>query len=226
MKSLRIALVGLVIALTSIFAVTAKANNPSLTVSGVTLTWPATIYMPVSSSQVTMTITNNSGRELLYAKYSITDRFGTQVADASKISVPVGANSITANWYATYIDRGTAPFTLTFYIEYFTSAGLPNPPPVSTQFDFTSRSSGSTSPAPTVTVTATPAPAPTVTVTATPAPAPTVTVTATPAAIVDPFFKNEVTRLQNELTILRDDFNLLKKRMDKICKVKPKPKFC
>jgi hypothetical protein len=81
-------------------------------------------------------------------------------------------------------------------------------------------------PAPTVTVTASPAPAPTVTVTASPAPAPTVTVTTTAAPVVDPYFKNEALRLQGELNAMRTEFDALKVKVAKICKVKPKPKYC
>ena len=217
MKSLRLLLVGLLLSITGIFAVSAQAADPSLTVSGVTLSWPAVIYQPVSSSQVTMSIANNSGRTLLYAKYSIKDKFGTQVADGSKIDVPGGINSITENWYASDINKGTAPFTLTFFIQYYSSAGIPNPAPVSTSFEFASRSGGTTTPAPTptVTVTATPAPAPTVTVTATPAPAPTVYVT-------NPSDKN----LTDLVTSLKSQVNLLNAKLKKICAVKPKPKNC
>ena len=217
MKSLRLLLVGILLSITGVFTVSAQAADPSLTVSGVTLSWPAVIYQPVSSSQVTMSIANNSGRTLLYAKYSIKDKFGTQVAYGSKVSVPGGLNSITENWYANDINKGTAPFTLTFFIEYYSNAGIPNPAPVSAAFQFTSRTGGGTTPAPapTVTVTATPAPAPTVTVTATPAPAPTVYIT-------NPSDKN----LIDLVTSLKSQVSLLNAKLKKICAAKPKPKGC
>lgn len=229
MKSLRLLLVGLLLSITGIFTVSAQAADPSLTISGVTLSWPAVIYQPVSSSQVTMLITNNSGYSLLTAKYSIKDKFGTQVADGSKIGVPGGLNSITENWYARDIDKGTAPFTITFSIEFFATSGVPNAAPASAAFQFASRTGGGTTPAPapTVTVTATPAPAPRVTVTATPAPAPTVTVTATPAPAPTVFVTNPSDKNLNDLvTSLKSQVNLLNAKLKKICAVKPKPKNC
>jgi hypothetical protein len=241
MKSLRLLLVGLLLSITGIFTVSAQAADPSLTVSGVTLSWPAVIYQPVSTSQVTVLITNNSSYELLTAKYSIQDKFGTQVASGSKLSVPRGLNSITENWYARDIDKGTAPFTITFSIQFYASSGVPNAAPVTTAFEFASRSGGSSTPvpaptvtvtatpapAPRVTVTVTPAPAPTVTVTATPAPAPTVTVTATPAPaptvyVTNPSDKN----LTDLVTSLKSQVNLLNAKLKKICAVKPKPRNC
>jgi hypothetical protein len=231
MKSLRLLLVGLLLSTASLFSVSAQAADPSLTISGVTISWPATIYQPVSSSQVTVLITNNSGYDLLTAKYSIQDKFGTQVASGSKIGVPRGLNSITENWYARDIDKGTAPFTITFSIQFYSTSGVPNAAPASAAFQFADRSGGSSTPvpAPTVTVTATPAPAPRVTVTATPAPAPTVTVTATPAPapaptvyVTNPSDKN----LTDLVASLKSQVNLLNAKLKKICAVKPKPKNC
>ena len=231
MKSLRLLLVGLLLSTASFFSVSAQAADPSLTVSGVKISWPAVIYQPVSTSQVIILITNNSGYELLTAKYSIQDKFGTQVASGAKVGVPTGLNSITENWYARDIDKGTAPFTITFSIQFYGSSGVPNAAPVTTAFEFANRSGGGTTPtpAPTVTVTATPTPAPTVTVTATPAatPAPTVTVTATPAPaptvyVTNPSDKN----LADLVTSLKSQVNLLNAKLKKICAVKPKPKNC
>jgi hypothetical protein len=217
MKTFRLALAGLLIAITSLFAVSAKAADPSLTVSGVTLSWPAVIYQPTGTSPVTMNITNDSGRVLLYAKYFVKDKFGTEVADGPKINVPVGISSITANWYAYIIDNSTAPYTLTFFIEFYSSSGIANPAPVSTAFTFTSRSS----------VTATPAPVPTVTVTATPAPVPTVTVTATPAPAATIYVTNPADKdLSYLVTILNKQVSTLKAKLKKVCSVKPKPKRC
>jgi hypothetical protein len=215
MKLLRGLLVGLLIATVSTVAVSAKAADPSVTVSGVTLSWPATIYQPVSSSQVTMTVSNDSGRVLLLAKYSIKDKFGTQVVSDTKVNVPMGKNAMTSNWYARDIDQTSAPYTITFFIEYYINAGLPNPAPVSAPFQFTSRSGGNTVPAPAVTVTAQPAPAPTVTVTAQPAPAPTVYIT-------NPADQN----LSDLVASLKAQVTLLNAKVKKICAAKPKPKGC
>jgi hypothetical protein len=205
MKSLRLLIVGLLLSTTSVFSVSAQAAEPSVTVSGITLSWPAVIYRPVSSSQVTMSIANNSGRTLLYVAYTVTDRIGTQVAFGSATEIPRGLSSITHVWYAKDIDVGKAPFTLAFYVAYFPSAGIPNPPSVSAEFDFASRSAGGASPTA----------APTVAKTATPSSAPTVYIT-------NPSDKN----LNDLVTSLKSQVNLLNAKLKKICAVKPKPKNC
>jgi hypothetical protein len=186
MKSLRLLIVGLLLSTTSVFSVSAQAAEPSVTVSGITLSWPAVIYRPVSSSQVTMSIANNSGRTLLYVAYTVTDRIGTQVAFGSATEIPRGLSSIT-------------------HVAYFPSAGIPNPPSVSAEFDFASRSAGGASPTA----------APTVAKTATPSSAPTVYIT-------NPSDKN----LNDLVTSLKSQVNLLNAKLKKICAVKPKPKNC
>ena len=205
MKSLRLLVIGLLLFATSVFSVPAQAADPSVTTSGITLSWPAVIYRPVSSSQVTMSIANNSGRTLLYVAYTVKDRVGTQVAFGSATEIPRGLSSITHTWYAKDIDGGKAPFTLSFYVSYFPSAGVSNPPSVSAEFDFTSRSGGGTSPTA----------APTETKVPTPAPVPTVYVT-------NPSDKN----LNDLVTSLKGQVNLLNAKLRKICAVKPKPKHC
>jgi hypothetical protein len=179
MKSLRLLIVGLLLSTTSVFSVSAQAAEPSVTVSGITLSWPAVIYRPV--------------------------RIGTQVAFGSATEIPRGLSSITHVWYAKDIDVGKAPFTLAFYVAYFPSAGIPNPPSVSAEFDFASRSAGGASPTA----------APTVAKTATPSSAPTVYIT-------NPSDKN----LNDLVTSLKSQVNLLNAKLKKICAVKPKPKNC
>ena len=207
MKSLRIILVGLLITIATTFAFTAKAAEASLTVSNVTLSWPAVIYRPVTQTPITMTISNNTGRELLYAIYDLKDNFGTRIAYASKVSVPVGTSSITTTWFASDISSGTAPFTLSFGIEYYSSAGIANPAPVSTSFQFTERSAA----APSVS----PKPVPTVTVTAIPDPAPTI------------YRDNPADQALSDLVAsLKSQVGLLNSKIKRICMVKPKPKNC
>jgi hypothetical protein len=229
MKTLRIFLVGLLVATTSLFAVSAKAADTSVTLSCVTFSWPDTIYRPLSGSVVfNLSYKNNCTYEVLSAKYTLVDKFGSSLETEGLVGLKAG---VTANqsqsWYESFLSRGTEPFTLRFSVEHFSSFGISNPAPVSVPFKFAERTTVLPTPAPTVTVTATPAPAPTVTVTATPAPAPTVTVTATPAPaptvyITNPSDKN----LTDLVSSLKSQVSLLNAKVKRICSVKPKPKGC
>jgi hypothetical protein len=220
MKTLRILLVGLLIAASSLFAVSAKAADASMTLSGVTLSWPAVIYKVESVSVINFTVKNNSGYDLLVAKYDLIDRFGTSIAYDSAMSVVKGGTTTMLSiWLDAFINKGAAPYKLQFAIQFYSSTGVGNPAPISVPFEFADRSGAppvaSATPAPTVTVTATPAPAPTVTVTATPAPAPTV-------YLINPSDKN----LADLVTSLKGQVSLLNAKVKKICAVKPKPKGC
>ena len=211
MKSLRITLVGLLIAATSIFTVSARAADTSVSISCVTFTWPDTIYRPLSGGNVSfgMSFQNNCTYDVLLAKYMLIDKFGTQVTFESVVGLKRG---VTANqnqvWSDYNLAGGTEPFTLKFLVENYPSFGISNPTPVSVPFKFTER---------TVVL---PTPAPTVTVTATPAPAPTVTVTAKADVVTD------LVKLQDDLAKAKNDLKLLTAKLKKICAVKPKPKGC
>ena len=234
MKTLRLFLVGLLIATVSTFAVSAKAADSSMTLSGVTLSWPSVIYKVESVSIVTFTIKNNSGYDLLAAKYDLIDRFGTSVAfDSAFKVVKGGTTTLNSIWLDAFISKSAAPYKLQFSVSFYSGTGLGDPAPISVPFVFADRSGAapvaSATPAPTVTVTATPAPAPTVTVTATPAPAPTVTVTATPApakptqSITD---WAAMETLKGELAIVKNELKVVNTKLKKICAVRPKPRGC
>lgn len=218
MRNLRIALVGLLIVITSLFTVSAKAADTSVTLSCVTFSWPDKIYRPLAGGNVTFNLSykNNCTYEVLSAKYRLVDKFGTSVESESLIGLKSG---VTANqsqtWNDFFLSKGPEPYSLIFTVEHFSSSGISNPVPVSVPFKFEERTAVLPTPTPTVTVTAKPTPAPTVTVTATPAPAPTVYLT-NPAdgTLID------------LVTSLKSQVSLLNAKVKKICGVKPKPKGC
>ena len=205
MKTLRLLLVGLLITITSVFSVSAKAADSSVTLSCVTFSWPDTIYRPLSGSVIfNIAYKNSCTYEVLSAKYTLVDKFGSSLASDGIVGLKAG---VTANesesWYELFLSKGTEPLTLKFSVEHFSSFGISNPAPVSVPFKFAERT------------TATPTPAPTVTVTATPAPAATVYVT-------NPSDKT----LTDLVTSLKAQLTLLNAKLKKICSVKPKPKGC
>jgi len=217
-KTLRVALIGLLIATTSLFAVSAKAANTSVTLSCVTFSWPDTIYRPLPGGTVTfnLSFTNNCGYEVLLAKYTLVDKFGSSLETGSIVGLkPAVITNQSQNWYEFLFSKGVEPFTLLLIVEHFSSFGISNPPAVSVPFKFAERTAVLPTPTPTVTVTAIPAPAPTVTVTATPAPSPTPTVT-------NPTDQT----LRDLVTSLISQIGLLNAKVKKICAVKPKPKGC
>jgi len=214
MKTLRLFLVGLLIATTSLFAVSAKAADSSMTLSGVTLSWPSVIYKVESVSIVTFTVKNNSGYDLLSAKYDLVDRFGTSVAYDSALSVVKGGTTtMNSIWLDAFISKSAAPYKLQFAIQFYSSTGLGTPAPISVPFEFADRSGAppvlSATPAPTVTVTATPAPAPTVTV-----------------AAKSTFSDFDVQSLNAKLANAIIDLKKVNAKLKKICSAKPKPKGC
>lgn len=215
MKSLRIALVGLLIASTSIFTVSAKAADSSVVLSCVTFNWPDSIYRPLSGGNVSfgMSFQNNCTYDVLQAKYMLVDKFGTEVTSDSVVGLKRGVTSNqNQTWSDFYLVRGTEPFTLKFLVENYSSLGVSNPAPVSVPFKFTERTG------------AVPTPVPTVTVTAKPLPAPTVTVTAQPVQAITDWAAMET--LKAELAIAKNDLKAVNAKLKKICSVKPKPKGC
>jgi hypothetical protein len=206
MKTLRIFLVGLLVATTSLLAVSAKAVDTSVILSCVTFSWPDTIYRPLSGGTVVFNLSykNNCTYDVLSAKYDLVDKFGSSVRTEGLVGLKAG---VTANqsqsWNEFFLSKGTEPFTLKFSVEHYSSFGISNPAPVSVPFKFEERTTLLPTPAPTVTVTATPAPASTV-------------------YIKNPFDKN----LADLVTSLKSQVNSLNAKVKRICSVKPKPKGC
>lgn len=214
-----------------------KAEAAELNVYGATATWSDKLYKATGCSQYDFSYNNASGIRLLSLSVSILDPYGQKLADNIKVGLDNGLKGTFNLQICSFaFTAGLGPYTVKLSIQDYAGSTRQG----TKEFYFleipNSNSGGSTSgstggglgasPAPTVTVTAKPVPAPTVTVTAAPAPAPTVTVTASAAPIVDPYFKNEATRLQAELSSLRSDFDAMRTKLTKICKVKPKPKYC
>lgn len=210
-----------------------QANAAELNVYGATLTWSDKMYKSDGCSRYNFEYFNGTGIRLLDLEMVITDPYGRKVADSSKIGIDANLKgTFSPQICASQFTAGLGPYTVELSIEDYAGSTRRG----TKEFYFleipgtssggSSSSGGIATPTPTVTVTAKPSPAPTVTVTATPAPAPTVTVTASAAPVIDPYFKNEATRLQSELVSLRSEFDALKSKLAKICKVKPKPKFC
>ena len=203
----------LLIASTSLFTVSAKGANSSVTLSCVTFSWPDTIYRPLSGGTVVFNLTykNNCTYDVLSAKYILIDKFGSSVASDAFIGLKAG---VTANqsqsWMEFLLARGTEPFALRFSVEHYSSFGISNPAPVSVPFKFTERTAVLPSPIPTVTITATPAPAPTVYM-------------ANPA---DQSLTEMVKTLTNVVKSQTSQLSTLNAKLKKICAAKPKPKGC
>ena len=208
MKALRLFLVGLLIAATSLFAASV-ANAGQLSTAGASISWDdSTFYEPSSCTSYLFTYTATN--KVLFADIKITNKFNDEVGgtiffgpNSGKASVQVCTGKDLSGAKVVLKVTGSASYGGTDDI-------------VSTPITFLSRSGApSTTPAPTVTVTATPAPAPTVTVTATPAPAPTVYIT-------NPSDKN----LTDLVSSLKSQVSLLNAKVKRICAIKPKPKGC
>ena len=232
MKTLRIALATLLIAFTSVFAIS-SANAGELDVLGGKLTWSDKMYISDGCSNYDFEYSNETGIELLLLKFELNDPFGRQLAYAGQVGIKPNRNG-TWNVFIckSNFTNGLGPYVVKLIVKDYASTQrqatkeiyflpLPGATPTPTPTVTVTRTPA---PAPTVTVTATPAPAPTVTVTATPAPAPTVTVTATPAPI---YIENPANQtLTSLVTKLNSQVKLLNAKVKKICAVKPKPKGC
>lgn len=207
------------------------AKADSLNVYGGVVTWPDKLYIPENNtcSNWAFSYKNSSGVELLLLGFILADTYGRKVEEQSEVGIKPEISG-TWNFQVCSFDfkNGLGPYELKVYVKDYAGTQRESSKNVTFLTIPTSVGGGSSggiaSPTPTVTVTAKPSPAPTVTVTATPAPAPTVTVSSAP--IVDPYFKNEATRLQGELSTLRSELNSVKAKLSKICKAKPKPKYC
>ena len=210
MKTLRLLLVGLLIAATSLFAVSI-ANAGQLSTAGASISWDdTTFYEPSSCTSYTFTYTATN--KVLFADIKITNKFNDEIGgtiffgpNSGKASVQVCAGKDLSGAKVVLKVTGSASYGGTDDI-------------VSTPITFLSRSgSPSTTPAPTVTVTATPLPAPTVTVTATPVPTSAVGAVTAWA---------EMETLKAQVAMARNDLRAVQAKLKKICSVKPKPKGC
>ena len=208
MKIFRLALVGLFIVVTTVFTVSAKAADSSISLSCVTFSWPETIYRPLTDGNVRPNITfkNDCRVDLLSVNYQLNDKYGSSVASGGIVGIKAGITSVSGEtWLDSRLSRGTEPFTLQFSVEYFSGDGISNPAPITIPFKFAER---------TATV-PTPTSSPAVVNTPRPSPAATIYVT-NPADQT----------LIDLVSSLKGQVSLLNAKLKKICSAKPKPKGC
>jgi len=220
MKTLRMALVALLIAFTSIFA-TSFANAGELEVLGAKLSWSDTMYKAEAvCGNYAFNYVNGSGVQLMQLGYILSDPYGRIVSQNSEVGIKP---NISGTWNQqicrSQFTNGVGPYSIKLFAKDLASTQRE----ATRDIYFLDLPTATPTPTPTVTVTATPAPAPTVTVTAKPSPAPTVTVTATPAPAPTTFPDKKLTAL---VTSLNSQIKLLTAKVKKICVVKPKPKGC
>jgi len=224
MKSLRLALVALLIAITSVFA-TSSANAGELDVLGAKLSWSDNMYVSDSCSRYDFNYFNGTGVELLSLAFELNDPFGRSLTSWSEIGInPNKSGTWNRQICSFHFTNGTGPYIIKLTIKDYASTQRQStkeiyflPLPTATP-----KPSATLSPTPTVTVTATPAPAPTVTVTATPAPAPTV-YSVNPA---DQTLADTMKTLTGVVQSQKRQIDLLNAKVKKICSAKPKPKGC
>jgi len=241
MKTVRITLSALLIALTSVLAIS-PANAGELDVLGAKLSWSDRMYVSDGCSRYEFSYFNGTGVELLSLGFELNDPFGRSLTWWSETGIkPNKSGTWNQQICRSSFTNGTGPYIIKLTIKDYASTQrqstkdiyflpLPTATPAPTailQPAPTVTVTATPAPAPRVTVTATPAPAPTVTVTATPAPAPTVTVTATPAPAPTVYVTNPSdANLTDLVTSLKSQVTLLNAKLKKICAVKPKPKGC
>jgi hypothetical protein len=210
MKTLRLALVGLLIATTTVFTVSARAADSSISLTCVTFSWPDTIYRPLEGGNVrpNFTFKNGCGIDLLSANYKVVDKYGTSVASGGIVYFKAGVTSVSGEtWMDFNLSKGTEPFTMQFSVEYFSTDGISNPAPVTIPFKFAERT----------VVAPTPSPKPSVGAVVTPTPSPAATI----------YVTNPTDQTLTDLvSSLKGQVNLLNAKIKRICSAKPKPKGC
>jgi hypothetical protein len=183
-------------------------TTPTLTKSGVTLTFPNPVYTVTGATSVVANYVNNSGFELGSLSFELTDKFGTIVAGTTSSAYYVKngtSGTLKDTWFSFEFDKASPPYKLTMKISYMFGSGKGDEF-VSVPFEFVSR------------VATSPTPAPTMTVKATPTPTPKYGGAETDWAAME--------TLKAELAIARNDLKTVNAKLKKICSAKPKPKGC
>lgn len=215
MKTLRSLITVLIFLALGVFVTPASADTtPTLTKSGVTLSFPSPVYEVISATSVITNYTNNSGYELSSLSYELTDKFGTIVAGTTSSAYNVkngSSGNLKDTWFSFEIDKSAPPYKITMKISYLFGSGKSDEF-ISAPFEFMPR------------VANLPTPTPTVTATYTPLPVPTVTITSKPVQSITAWATLE--SLKAELAIAKNDLNAVKAKLTKICSTKPKPKGC
>jgi hypothetical protein len=205
MKIFKVISVAIVLIVSASFLTPANADStPTLTKSGVTLSFRDPIYTLTSSASVIAYYENKSGFTLGSLRYEVTDKFGTlagQSPGAYNVKDATSGTLVTT-WFPFEFEKTSAPYSISLIFSYQFGSGKSDEI-VTVPFEFTPRS------------TVTPTPTPTVTVFSTPSPGPTVYIT-------NPSDKT----LSELVNSLRKQVSLLNAKLKKICAVKPKPKGC
>jgi hypothetical protein len=197
------------------------ANAGELEVLGGKLSWSDKMYKSDSCSSYDFSYSNQSGVRLLLLGMELNDPFGRKLDSQQQIGIdPNKSGTWNLNICSRDFTNGLGPYIVKLIVKDYYSTQRQSTKEIMFLEIPNSSSGGSSGGA----IGA--SPTPTVTVTAKPAPAPTVTVTTTAAPVVDPYFKNEALRLQGELNAMRTEFDAFKVKVAKICKVKPKPRYC
>lgn len=197
MKTLRLALVSLLIVITSVFA-TSSASAGELTVLGAKLSWSDKMYMSDGCSRYDFEYTNSTGVELRTLGFELNDPFGRNLANDIEIGIkPNKSGTWNSQICRSAFTNGVGPYIIKLTVKDYSSTQRQD----TKEIYFL--------PLPTAT------PAPTVTVTAKPEPAPTVFVT------------NPADQTLSTLVLtLTGQVNALNAKLKKICSTKPKPKGC
>ena len=212
MKSLRLALVALLIAITSVFA-TSSANAGELDVLGAKLSWSDNMYVSDGCSRYDFNYLNGTGVELLSLAFELNDPFGRSLTSWSEIGInPNKSGTWNRQICNFHFTNGTGPYIIKLTIKDYAS----------TQRQSTKEIYFLPLPTATPKPSATLSPTPTVTVTATPAPAPTV-YSVNPA---DQTLADTIKTLTGVVQSQKRQIDLLNAKVKKICSAKPKPKGC
>jgi hypothetical protein len=197
MKTLRLALVSLLIVIASVFA-TSPASAGELTVLGAKLSWSDKMYKSDGCSRYDFEYLNGTGIELLSLAFELNDPFGRNLTSWSEVGIkPNTSGTWNRQICSSAFTNGVGPYIIKLTVKDYNSTQRQD----IKEIYFL--------PLPTAT------PTPKVTVTAAPNPAPTVYVT-NPA---DQTLSTLVVTLTGQVTTLTA-------KLKKICSVKPKPKGC
>jgi hypothetical protein len=123
----KLAVLGASIALLggALVGVAAPANAGQVDVQGASLSWDdATFYMPTGCSRFKFNWANNTGRELLVLRMTLTDPFGDSVVNDSKIGIDNGTSGFFDRQICNHqLENGMGPYVVTLTIEDYTSIG-------------------------------------------------------------------------------------------------------
>ncbi len=188
---------------------------PTLSASGVTMSYSDQILRPIPESGTTANFdfSNSSNSALVEVKFEILDKTGvvifTQSTPESFLKF-ASKTRLSPTFYDSQFRQATEPLQIRLLVAYLDAGAGKTTRRVAqaiSSFKFTERPLAT--------------PTPTVTITVTPLPVPVPTITVTPSAML-----SENTKLKSENAKLRQDLRSLSVKLKKICSNQPKPKGC